>query len=411
MSGSSGHKPEEVDRDLRGPIRELREYSRGRLDVDHSDVSPVAGLVEDESLRDALMFLDSVYDPAAHEDLPPTFWETQLARSAIRQEATETAAKAVRDGDPNRAAYLTGVPSYRSDVSGMHAIRSLGEWLVHSEKCKLIYVAALMGRGKTDMALLMLESVVSQYERARKVVEEDDSIDPSEVDLPVPEVAANFHFEPRGVSREIETTSINSYPELVEWVESGEVEEVRWFIFDEASTSLTAQSGANSQRVAESVAPLVKKMRKNGVNMIVIGHDAGDIHPAIRELCDFVTKPTLKSADFYAGVSNREPQGHIFSVDGLPQTSWDFETDDMAEWSWSEEEEEEDDLLVPVEEVEETVRDELQTYRNGRIRDLYERTDMSQKQVGDLFGGLSQGAVSNILKTADESSETRVSLS
>lgn len=410
MSGSSGHKPEEVDRDLRGPIRELREYARGRLNVDHQDVSPVAGLVEDDALRDALMFLADVYDPSAHEDLPPTFWETQLARSAIRQEGTETAAKAVRDGDPNRAAYLTGVPSYRSDVSGMHAIRSLGEWLVHSEKCKLIYVAALMGRGKTDMALLMLESVVAQYERARKVIEEDDSIDPSEVDLPVPEVAANFHFEPRGVSREIETTSLNSYPELVEWVESGEVEEVRWFIFDEASTSLTAQSGANSQRVAESVAPLVKKMRKNGVNMIVIGHDAGDIHPAIRELCDFVTKPTLKSADFYAGVSNREPQGHIFSVDGLPQTSWDFNTDDMAEWSWSEEEEE-DDLLVPVEEVEETVRDELKIYRDGRIRDLYERTDMSQAEVGELFGGLSQGAVSNILKSADDSAETRVSLS
>lgn len=407
---NSQHKPEEVERDLRGPIRELREYAQGRLDVvgDHSDVAPVAGLVEDRTLRDVLMFLEDTYDPSAHEDLPPSFWDTKLARTAIRRAGTETAATAVRDGDPNRAAYLTGVPSYRSDLSGIHAIRQLGDWLVHSEKCKLLYIAALMGRGKTDMALLMVESVLHTYERARKVLDESDS----EIDgtLPTPEIAANFHFEPRGVSESVETRSINSYPALVDWVEEGDVDEVRWFIFDEASSELTAQSGANSQRVAETVAPLVKKMRKNGVNMIVIGHDSGDVHPAIRELCDFVDKPSLKSADVYAGVSGRSPEGHIFSVDGLPQTSWHYNTDDMAEWSWTEEGDEES-VLVDPSEVEETVRDELQSYRNARICDIYERTDLSQAEVGELFGGLTQASVSNILKSADDSREPRVALS
>lgn len=405
---NSQHKPEEVERDLRGPIRELREYARGRLDVDHSDVAPVAGLVEDRTLRDVLMFLEDTYDPSAHEDLPPSFWDTKLARTAIRRAGTETAATAVRDGDPNRAAYLTGVPSYRSDLSGIHAIRQLGDWLVHSEKCKLLYIAALMGRGKTDMALLMVESVLHTYERARKVLDESDS----EIDgtLPTPEIAANFHFEARGVSESVETRSINSYPALVDWVEEGDVDEVRWFIFDEASSELTAQSGANSQRVAETVAPLVKKMRKNGVNMIVIGHDSGDVHPAIRELCDFVDKPSLKSADVYAGVSGRSPEGHIFSVDGLPQTSWHYNTDDMAEWSWTEEGDEES-VLVDPSEVEETVRDELQSYRNARICDIYERTDLSQAEVGELFGGLTQASVSNILKSADDSREPRVALS
>lgn len=404
------HTPDEV-KDLKGPIRELREYSRGTLDVEHQDVAPIAGLVEDEQLRDVLMFLSEIYDPSADEALPSSFWDTKLARRAVKQEATEAAATAVREGDGNRAAYLTGVPSYRSDVSGVHAMRELGDWLVHSEKCKLIYIAALMGRGKTDMALLALESVVHQYERAKRVIRESEDLDDEAAeDVPIPEVAANFYFEPRGTAIPVETTSINSYPELVEWIEAGDVDEVRWFIFDEASTELTAQSGSNSQKVAEKVAPLIKKMRKNGVNMIVIGHDAQDVHPAIRELADFVDKPTLKSADFYAGVSEREPVGHLFSVDGLPQTSWDYNTDDMAEWVWSDDAAGPEAHLVDEAEVESMIEDELREYRNQRIRDVYERTDLGQADVGEVFGGLTQPTVANILDDADADAEPRVSI-
>ena len=401
MSGaeSAEHKPDEVERNLRGPIRELREYARGRLDVDHQDVLPLAGLVEDDELRDVLIFLSQVYDPSEHEDLPASFWDTKLARMAIQKHATDAAATAVRQGDPNRAAYLTGVPSYRSDVSGLHAMRELADWLVHSEKCKLMYIAALMGRGKTDFALLLLESVIHEYERARRVIRESDDLDDGRAaDVPIPEVAANFYFDPQGVASDVETAHIHSYPRLVEWVESGDVDQVRWFIFDEASTELTAQSGANSQRVAETVAPLVKKMRKNGVNMIVIGHDAGDVHPAIRELCDFIDKPSLKTADVYAGVSGREPVGHLFSVDGLPETSWNYNTDDMAEWSWTGEDVDDgdvDDGMIPVDEAEDLVEDQLDRYRNRRIREIYLRTDLSQSDVAEAFG-LTQPTVSSI---------------
>lgn len=413
MSSESdrGAKPDEVERDLRGPIRELREYARGRLDVDHQDVEPIAGLVEDDDLRDVLMFLSEIYDPSDAEELPASFWETDLARSAIKQSGTEAAARAVRDGDPNRAAYLTGVPSYRSDVSGLHAIRELGDWLVHSEKCKLLYIAALMGRGKTDMALLMIESVYHQYERAQRVIRESDDLDDdAAAEVPTPEVAANFWFEPEGVAGGVETASINSYPELVEWVEAGDVDDVRWFIFDEASTELTAQSGKNSQKVAEKVAPLVKKMRKNGVNMIIIGHDAGDVHPAIRELCDFVDKPSLKTADMYAGVSQREPVGHLFSVDGLPQTSWKYNTDDMATWTWTDDGEgSADEHLIDEAEAERIVEDELRKYRDRRIVEIYERTDLGQTDVAEAFD-LTQPTVSSILRDADDAAEPRVSI-
>jgi len=38
---------------------------------------------------------------------------------------------------------------------------------VSSEQCKLIYLAALMGRGKTDFSLLLLEIIHDHFRRVR----------------------------------------------------------------------------------------------------------------------------------------------------------------------------------------------------------------------------------------------------
>jgi len=81
-------------------------------------------------------------------------------------------------------------------------------------------------------------------------------------------------------------------------------------------------------------APFVKKMRKMGINMVVVGHDRGDIHIAIRSMADFVAKPGVKKAQVFAGVEGRNPVGHMFDLTNIPETSWGFDTDDMAEWSW-----------------------------------------------------------------------------
>lgn len=319
--------------------RELREYARGELDVDHRDVHPIAGLVDDDETAEVLAFMAENYEPTQkdrEEGLPRSFWETEFAQKAIRQHATQKATRAVERGNLTQAAFLTGAPSYQSDVSGLHAINQLADWLVHSEQCKLVYMAALMGRGKTDLACTLLEVVHDHFRRLERAVG-------GEVAIPEPEFAANFHVE---ADRGAHVEEINTERRLLEWAERGDSSQERWFVFDEASTELTAQSGKNAQKVAETMAPFVKKMRKLGINMIVIGHDKGDVHVAIRSLADFVDKTGLKSASFYAGIQNREPQGHLFDLDGIPPTSWEFDTDDMASWRWiaDEQESEESDV-------------------------------------------------------------------
>lgn len=355
-------KPAEVE-DLRGPIRELREYARGELDVDHQDVHPYAGLVEDPDIRDVLAFMAEEYEPVG--DMPRDFWETKFAKRIMKRLGSETASKAVEQGDANRAAYMTGVPSYESDVSGIHAINRLTEWLVHSEQCKLVYMAALMGRGKTDLSLTFLEIVADHYQRIDKATDEP---------TPTPEFATNFWVD---TPEDVDHVEITSWPELQEWAETGSSDDVRWFVFDEASTELTAQSGKNAQDVAETMGPFVKKMRKCGINMIVIGHDRRDVHPAIRSMADFVDKTGLKSASIYEGIKRREPTGHLFDVDGIPPTSWRYDTDDMAEWSWGDEEDELEEETIS--------EDDLRRERDERIARLYATTDLTYADLADAF--------------------------
>lgn len=384
MSSDGDSKRPERAKDMSGPLRELRQYALGDLDVDHDQVHPAAGLVEDPDVRHLLAFCEEVYDPNAHPDLPRDFWDTTFAERILRREAGETAAKAVAQADVNRAAYLTGLPSYESDVSGMDAVDRLSEWLIESEKCKLIYIAALMGRGKTALAVKFYELIWRYWHRVDRATEEE---------TPTPELAANFDIYPSRSGVDVEL--IQSWPDLQEWADRGDSDDERWFIFDEASTELTAQSGANAQDVAETMGPFVKKMRKKGVNMVVIGHDRGDVHVAIRSMADFVHKSTLKKASFFEGIKKREPIGHILSVSGLPDSAWEFDTDDMASWEWGDREAQEE-LREDLDYSEEDLRE----IRNRRIVRLYWGTDLSQSDLSDYFD-IGQPTISSIISEWD----------
>lgn len=351
--------------DVAAAFREVREYAMGNLDVDHSHLHPIAGLIEDKEIRDVLAFMAENYEPAT-EEMPRDFWETKFAQKAIKKFATDLATEAIDAGNLSQISYITGLPSYESDVSGMHAINQMVDWLVHSEQCKLIYLAALMGRGKTDFALTLLSMIHDHFRRLRNSQH-------VEGDIPEPEFATNFWVDP---PEDVEIKEINDWDTLQEWADEGSSDDERWFVFDEASTELTAQSGANAQDVAETMGPFVKKMRKSGINMIVIGHDRQDIHVAIRSMADFVDKVGLKSASFYAGINDRQPQGHMFDVSGIPpidQAEWDFDTDDMAEWSWGDDEE----ALEESGFTESDLKHEI-AERGAR---LWKQTDLNQAEV------------------------------
>jgi hypothetical protein len=126
---------------------------------------------------------------------------------------------------------------------------------MYRERCLMVYMTGRQGRGKTDLAHLMAEVIEHRSHHA--------------TDLQEAEIVSNI---PSSGYR-----TIDHYPRFVEWVQSGAVEENRWFIFDEASSELTGYS-KDQAIVEELMSELVKKMRKNGVNLILIGHTGMDLH-------------------------------------------------------------------------------------------------------------------------------------
>lgn len=371
----------------RAVASELREYAGGRLDVDHQDVSPVSVLVKDPDLRDSLIFAEQTYQRSKSPGEPP-FWSLSWVRDMLRPEASSTLTDAVENGKLSVMEYITGLPEWENDVSGLQTVRKLEDWLVHSEQCRLIYLAGLMGRGKTDWSLSMLETVDWVFRRLRE----------QGAEAPTPRFAANFAVSTG--SDDVDCLHIDNYDDLVEWAAQGSSDDELWFIFDEASTELTAQSGKNAQKVARVFAPFVKKMRKSGVNLVVVGHDRGDVHAAIRSIADFVDKTGLKTASVYGGIEDREPTDHKFDLSHIPETSWEYDTDDVAEWSWGTAVEDDGpdvaDTFDPSKQSGAFTADAVREWRNSVIQTLYHDHDTSYSDIADALG-VSQGTVSNAL--------------
>jgi len=360
-------------------FREARQYARNGLDgVEHSDVYEWSGLIQDSNVRETLAFFKQEYD-GERDGMPTRFEDTDLFRAAMKKYATESHSRAISEGNVSQAVYTSGLTDHNSDTSGLHALNQLSHWLVSSEQCKLIYLAALMGRGKTDFSLLLLEIIHDHFRRVRS--HDADA-------APKPEFATNFYCDP---TDDVKISEFHHYSDLVDWAETGTSDDERWMIFDEASTELTAQSGANAQKVAETFAPFIRKMRKCGINMIVIGHDRGDVHPAIRTIASFIDKHSQKKANIYEGIKSREPYGHRFSIGGIPPTSWNFDTDDVATWNWDDEVQGEVIDVDDIDAVDLESRDDVitkatwESWETEQIAAIYESTKLTWDEVGDLY--------------------------
>jgi len=121
---------------------------------------------------------------------------------------------------------------------------------------------------------------------------------------------------------------------------------------------------------------LVKRMRKNGVSLIIIGHTGKDLHADLRRLCDFVKKQSKKTADLYATVKGGEGAGHVLRLDGIPDTSLDFDTEDEAQWDWGEAESEGEGLS----------EDDLKEWEKYRMGRLYTEVDhLEQGDIADTY--------------------------
>lgn len=132
-----------------------------------------------------------------------------------------------------------------------------------------------------------------------------------------------------------QATTVKTQDELDEWLEENP-NTPYFFVFDEANKH--AGSTGDSTAVEDQLYPLVTFIRKNDGNLVIIGHNSKDIHKWVRELCDFVHKTAKKTAHFYNSVGDDgEPEGRFRTLRNIPQTSYDYDTNEVSDWSWADE--------------------------------------------------------------------------
>lgn len=305
------------------PASMLREYSLGELGTQHTDIHMHTVLVSDEEVRELLSHFAQLYDPTEYDDTPATFWETKFAQRVLKKCGTEVANFAVKTGQTAVIDFITGLPNFNSDISGIKTIEKLRDWVTRTAAINLF--SGHMGAGKTDFALLIAE--VWSWEMERR---------------------GNNHAILSNVQSFEEAETVTSMSELKERIEADDSEYIH-VVWDEASSHASGY-GSDRQDVEEQLRRFLRMIRKNNGSLTMIGHAEGgkDIHPEVRRLSEAVYKESKKKATIYKGITeSREYEGEKMSLDGIPPTSFSYDTTEESDWEWDlevEDEEDEDEL-------------------------------------------------------------------
>lgn len=343
----------------RPPEAEFREYTRGKLPKqDEPDVYPWTGVVTDPEIRAHLAFCAENYEPTG--DMPADFADTQYCRELVRQYGDETAVRSLQTGNLGHLSFFSGLVGYEKDVSGMGVLMNLQQ-MMEDIPVFISYIYGLMGSGKTDFAFLLLEVMASVWGR--------DSV----------HMVANIESDDLD-------DCIKRYSRVVELLEdrrdriqSGEDLDPVVILVDEAA-QIFSGSGADQHR-AKQLAKLLKLARKSNANILMIGQDGKDIGPSLRALCTvFVHKQSKKQVTFYRDVKDREGQGKMMQLSGVPPTSLDYSTWDEGEFVFDDPDDSDD---VPTEEE----LEELERQHEREMMAILDATtDMTQAEIGDLYG-------------------------
>lgn len=301
------------------PASMLREYSLGELGTQHTDIHMHTVLVSDDEVRELLSHFAQLFDPTEYDGTPSTFWETAFAHRVLKKCGTEVANYAVKTGQTAVIDFITGLPDFNSDISGIRTINKLRDWTTRTAAINLF--SGHMGAGKTDFALLIAE--VWQWEQERM---------------------GNKHAIISNVQSFEEAETVTSMSELKERIEEDDSEYIH-VVWDEASSHASGY-GSDRQDVEEQLRRFLRMIRKNNGSLTMIGHAEGgkDIHPEVRRLSEAVYKESKKKATIYKGISeSREYKGKKMSLDGIPPTSFSYDTTEESDWEWDLEVEEDDD--------------------------------------------------------------------
>ena len=304
----------------------FREFQQNNLERDPEEVLPHSGFVRDEQVDRQLAMR------AIHHDTDR--WDGKAAkdylavgknRDILQVSGSETARNALENGDTLTLKQYIGDPSQEADLAGIKAVTRLQE--IVAGPAPVIVLLGEMGAGKTDFAGLLGQLRERWVDGNLKVASNIRTLD--RLDRWVRDDGS------------VEDGWIPNYPLLEEWVQQDgdpveHSQQPKLFIGDEFSTNASG-TGEDGHKVRQKMGPLVFKIRKYGGALIYIAHGESSIHPMLWRVGTIIKKTSQKTAV----VADRVSGGSLQDVDprpleGIPPTDWGFNTNDEADWSWSE---------------------------------------------------------------------------
>ncbi|RDZ64034.1 hypothetical protein C5B90_13105 [Haloferax sp. Atlit-12N] len=285
----------------------MRDEVEGKDDANHLYEWAVKVLDEELSriLADKKEAWREWKDTVATTDIP--YEETKEYRRIVSKATTLNATQAAKSERMMLLKYFTS----RAESPELKHTR-LWKWLIEyvspsEDDYVTQYLSGDMGAGKTDFAI---------FEAELWKLSHPDGV-----------ILSN-------ITSLRQATTVENMDELDEWIENNPDTEF-FFVFDEANKH--ASGTGDSSAVEDQLFPMVTFIRKNDGNMVIIGHGTKDIHKWVRELCDFVYKDSKKVAKFYKTIgSDGEPEGQFKTLRNIPPTKYDFDTNEVTDWSWSE---------------------------------------------------------------------------
>lgn len=193
------------------------------------------------------------------------------------------------------------------------ASTKLVKWLIQyvdnteGEDVTQIYMSGKQGAGKTEFAFLIAEIWLMMNPDGRILT---------------------------NVKNVDDTIFIEGRDSLQEWLDENEGTPFI-FIMDEMNKHA---HGDDHRKVMKQLFGLITYLRKKKGNYVIMGHTGNDIHPAIRELCDYIYKKSNKVAEIFRNVDDSgEGEDHIKTIRGIPTSTLKPDTFDESDWSWSDE--------------------------------------------------------------------------
>jgi len=230
--------------------------------------------------------------------------------------------KAVR-GDTGLANFITGRQDQYTDINGIFNVLRILDFFQNYPLC---YIYARQGGGKTHLAVLLLET----FDRLME--------DNTYLGSNIPSLVKNHEkviYVPSFTSENPKGEALSKKYDVDEWMGLEEFVNSRGkriAVMDEAADFLTGYS-SDAKDVEESFKGFSNKLRKKDTNLIFVSQAWKELHPQIRRRCFVIRKPSKQKADVYHNIDDaKKEENKKLQLEGIPDTSWEFDTKDEAEF-------------------------------------------------------------------------------